>query len=79
MREWNHLSKILSSDPIDYGQIEFYLLLSNKNSAPSQPMPMRGSQHTIGSMNKIPDVDNKFYGNDYGSNNEKSSPEKGNF
>jgi hypothetical protein len=69
MREWNHLSKILSSDPIDYGQIEFYLLLSNKNNTPNQPLGMRGSQHTIGSMNKIADIDNKFHPNDYTSNN----------
>jgi len=68
MREWNHLSKILSSDPIDYGQIEFYLLLSNKNNAQNPQTSqtgMRGSQHTIGSSNKISEIDNKFHSNDY--------------
>jgi hypothetical protein len=50
MREWNHLNKIISTDPIDYSQIEFYLLLTNKN-------PGKGSNHQIGSFNKIPDND----------------------
>ena len=49
MREWNHLNKILSSEPIDYSQIEFYLLLANKGS-PTH----KGSQQSIPSFNKIP-------------------------
>ncbi len=39
MREWNYLNKIITSDPIDYSQIEFYLLLSNKNSGSKTSIP----------------------------------------
>lgn len=52
MREWNHLNKILSAEPIDYSQIEFYLLLANKNTNGT-----KGSQHSIGSHSKIPNED----------------------
>ena len=51
MREWNHLNKIITSEPIDYSQIEFYLLLANKNNGQN-----KGSQHTIGgSFGKLPE------------------------
>lgn len=55
MREWNHLNKIISNDPVDYSQIEFYLLLSNKNNSPKP-----------GSFNRIPDSDpNRFRYSDF--------------
>lgn len=50
MREWNHLNKIISTDPIDYSQIEFYLLLANKNNSSGS----KGSQGSIGSFSKLP-------------------------
>ena len=57
MREWNHLNKILSSDPIDYTQIEFYLLLANKN---------KGSQQNISSYGKIQEESvNRFRQSDF--------------
>jgi hypothetical protein len=63
MREWNHLNKIITSDPIDYSGIEFYLLLANKNSGSAA----KGSQQNIGSFNKIPDNDpsSKFRQSDF--------------
>lgn len=48
MREWNHLNKIISADPVDYSQIEFYLLLANKNQ------PSTGSKTNISSSHRIP-------------------------
>ena len=48
MREWNHLNKIISANPIDYSQIEFYLLLQNKNQTST------GSKTNIPSAQKIP-------------------------
>jgi hypothetical protein len=75
MREWNHLNKIISSDPIDYSQIEFYLLLSNKNNASSTPQP--GSKGNIGSSNKISDNDpNRFRYSDFNAIMDKSNFEK---
>jgi hypothetical protein len=73
IREWNHLNKIISSDPIDYSQIEFYLLLSNKggNSSP-QPAPK-----TTGSFNRIPDSDpNRFRHSDFNAIMDKGNVEK---
>lgn len=36
MSEWKHLTNIMMGSPIDYGQIDFYLLMANKtNNAPS--------------------------------------------
>jgi hypothetical protein len=49
------LNKIISSDPIDYSQIDFYLLLSNKNNSSSSQTAIKGSQNNIGSSNKIID------------------------
>jgi hypothetical protein len=70
MREWNHLSKIINSDPIDYSQIEFYLLLSNKGG--SQP-----AKNPIGSSNKISDNDpNRFRYSDFNAVMEKNNFEK---
>lgn len=80
MREWNHLNKIISADPIDYSQIEFYLLLSNKNSGSSSQTPNnRGSQQNIGSSNKITDADNKFRYSDFNVIMEKNNFDKNNF
>lgn len=31
MNEWKYFSRLISSEPIDYSQIEFYLLLANKS------------------------------------------------
>ena len=73
MREWNHLNKIISSDPIDYSQIEFYLLLSNKNNSNS----LQGSKNNIGSSNKIPDNDsNRFRYSDFNAIMDKNNFEK---
>jgi hypothetical protein len=74
MREWNHLNKIISSDPIDYSQIEFYLLLSNKNS--SSPSPQPGSKGNIGSSNKIADDPNRFRYSDFNAIMDKNNFEK---
>lgn len=73
LREWNHLNKIISADPIDYSQIEFYLLLSNKGgSSPSQPLPK-----TSGSFNRIPDSDpNRFRYSDFNVMMDKNNFEK---
>ena len=68
MREWNHLSKIINADPIDYSQIEFYLLLANKGNSNNA----KGSQHNISSFNKIPDDSAKFKYSDYNAIMEKS-------
>lgn len=78
MREWNHLNKIISSDPIDYSQIDFYLLLSNKTStsAPS------GSKGNIGSTNKIAEDPNRFRYSDFGAimeNSKGTFEKKGSF
>jgi hypothetical protein len=67
MREWNHLSKIINADPIDYSQIEFYLLLANKGSNNA-----KGSQHNISSSNKIPEDSSKFRYSDYNTILEKN-------
>jgi hypothetical protein len=69
MREWNHLNKIISADPIDYSQIEFYLLLSNKNN-PS------GSKTNIGSSNKIAEDPNRFRYSDFNTMIDKNNFEK---
>lgn len=38
MNEWKYFSRLISTDPIDYSQIEFYILLANKsNVAPQSP------------------------------------------
>lgn len=72
MREWSHLNKIISSEPIDYNQIEFYLLLSNKNT-PSNPQPSK----PIGSSSKISDNDpNRFRYSDFSAVVEKNNSEK---
>jgi hypothetical protein len=73
MREWNHLNKIISADSIDYAQIEFYLLLSNKNNNNSQG---RNSQHNIGSANKIQENDAKYRHNEYNNTGDKNNFEK---
>jgi hypothetical protein len=39
MNEWKYFSKLISADPIDYSQIEFYLLLANKSNNSTQPPP----------------------------------------
>lgn len=70
MREWNHLNKIISSDPIDYSQIEFYLLLSNKNSPSPSPS---GSKGNIGSSNKIGEDPNRFRYSDFNTIMEKNN------
>lgn len=73
LREWNHLNKIISADPIDYSQIEFYLLLSNKGSPTTSNPPPK----TTGSFNRIPDSDpNRFRYSDFNSIMEKNNFEK---
>ena len=72
MRQWNYLSKIINADPIDYSQIEFYLLLANKGSNSNA----KGSQHNIGSSNKIPEDPSKFRYSDFNTITEKSQFEK---
>lgn len=71
MREWNHLNKIITADPIDYSQIEFYLLLANKGNINN-----KGSQHSIGSSNKIPDDSSKFRYSDFNVIMEKAQLDK---
>lgn len=73
LREWNHLNKIISADPIDYSQIEFYLLLSNKGAqSPTQLTPK-----TSGSFNRIPDPDpNRFRYSDFSAMMDKTNLEK---
>jgi hypothetical protein len=66
MREWNHLSKIINADPIDYSQIEFYLLLANKGNN-----NIKVSQHSS-SLNKIPDESSKFRYSDFNTIVDKS-------
>jgi len=74
MKEWSHLNKIISSDPIDYSQIDFYLLLSNKNSSNSSDTMNKGSKNTIGSSNKIIiDDSNKFRYNEVLPNMDKNT------
>jgi hypothetical protein len=78
MREWNHLNKIISSDPIDYSQIEFYLLLSNKNN--SSNSQAGGSKGNIGSSNKITDNDqNRFRYNEFNTMDKNNFEKKGSF
>ena len=67
MREWNHLNKIISADPIDYSQIDFYLLLSNKNNNTSQQNITKGSQNSITSSNKNIEEPNKYRYNEVNS------------
>lgn len=31
MNEWKYFSRLISTEPIDYSQIEFYILLANKS------------------------------------------------
>jgi len=38
MNEWKYFSRLISSEPIDYSQIEFYLLLANKSQVNPQPV-----------------------------------------
>ena len=55
MREWNHLNKIISNDPVDYSQIDFYLLLANKANGGNNSLSSPGSsQHSIHSSTNIP-------------------------
>ena len=37
MNEWKYFSRLISSEPIDYSQIEFYILLANKSQHHSSP------------------------------------------
>lgn len=53
MVEWNQLNRIISADPIDYGQIDFYLLLSNKNINGSPPSLAKSANNTIESSKNI--------------------------
>jgi hypothetical protein len=36
VNEWKFLSTMLSADPVDYSQIDFYLMMTNKSSSPYQ-------------------------------------------
>ena len=63
MREWNHLSKIISANPIDYSQIEFYLLLAKKAGNIGLQVP--SNHQTIGSSTSISD-ENKYRRNEKG-------------
>jgi hypothetical protein len=73
IREWNHLNKIISSDPIDYTQVEFYLFLWNKiNALPSSPMHLRTSQYANELPNTNVETDRVRY-NKYNSTNDKNN------
>lgn len=37
MNEWKYFSRLISTEPIDYSQIEFYILLANKSQHHSSP------------------------------------------
>jgi hypothetical protein len=63
MREWTFLSKIITSEPIDYGQVEFYLLMATKGGA-GLSLP-QGSQPQIASTSRIGE-EGRFRKNDYG-------------
>ena len=79
MREWNHLNKIISADPIDYSQIDFYLLLSNKNNNTSQQNITKGSQNSITSSNKNIEEPNKYRYNEVNSGEKNNFEKKGSF
>ena len=52
LNEWKYLSGILSTNPIDSSQIDFYLLMANKSSGISEPksatFPSQRPHHIYG-------------------------------
>jgi hypothetical protein len=44
LNEWKFLDGILCSNPIDFGQLDFYLHMVNKNSSTPPPMPLNKTQ-----------------------------------
>lgn len=45
LNEWKYFSRLISTDPIDYSQIEFYILLANKSQQSPSPPDFRSSAY----------------------------------
>lgn len=81
MNEWKYFSRLISTDPIDYSQIEFYLLLANKSQHAPQSTPTDFRNTSYGETFKYNSMpgNNKLTGDsDKKSSNSKtiSSPKK---
>lgn len=82
MNEWKYFSRLISAEPIDYSQIEFYLLLANKsqhNPQPSQTDFRNTSYGETYKYNPVPTPNSKvLVDSDKKSSNSKniSSPKK---
>ena len=55
MNEWKYFSRLISTDPIDISQIEFYLLLANKTQNVNQqpPPPNQYRSSAVNEMNQM--------------------------
>ena len=75
IKEWNHLLKIVGNDPIDYNQLDFYLLLANKTTGGSNIQSPQKSSSNISSSQKIMDSE-KFRQSDFSEQNGKINIER---
>lgn len=55
LNEWKFLNGILSSSPVDCAQLDFYLHMVNKNSAPQVPSQLVSSR-SQGYADKAPSL-----------------------
>lgn len=44
LSEWKHFNGMISADPIDYQQVEFYLLMLNKSNPSFTKQPVQNYQ-----------------------------------
>ncbi len=66
MREWNFLNKIMSADPIDPEQLNFFLHFANKNTPTSSGAFTKSSPNGSGSSQNIPESNpNKLRSSDF--------------
>lgn len=63
LNEWRFLSGILASEPTDYAQIDFYLLMANKSSP--QPPPLAKTNSQIQNVNSELEAYNRLTGSEY--------------
>ena len=50
VNEWKFLSGIMNGRPIDYNQLDFYLLMANKSSAPESEPALRKQVRSYGEV-----------------------------
>jgi len=58
INEWRYLSGIMSGDPIDFGQIDFYLLMANKNQGNSSTVSNISMNKSSNNSGNLGDQDN---------------------